>query len=110
MHMEGKCDVILKEITSYIEMTQNKNDVSLKKFIGYHLNEKKIILRYFKEHNSETAIITCASTDYISGEKLSDSVTCFNDGEYCWTSEEIYHFEKYDLKLNDDVIRYILSK
>jgi len=68
MHMEGKCDVILKEITSYIEMTQNK------------------------------------------GEKLSDSVTCFNDGEYCWTSEEIYHFEKYDLKLNDDVIRYILSK
>ena len=30
--------------------------------------------------------------------------------EYCWTSEEIYHFEKYDLKLNDDVIRYILSK
>ena len=91
--MEGKCDVILKEITSYIEMTQNE-----------------IILRYFKEHNSETAIITCASTDYISGEKLSDSVTCFNDGEYCWTSEEIYHFEKYDLKLNDDVIRYILSK
>ena len=64
--MEGKCDVILKEITSYIEMTQNKNDVSLKKFIGYHLNEKEIILRYFKEHNSETAIITCASTDYIS--------------------------------------------
>ena len=69
-------------------MTQNKNDESLKKIIGYHLNE----------------------TDYISGEKLSDSVTRFNDGEYCWTSEEIYHFEKYDLKLNDDVIRYILSK
>ena len=40
MQMEWKCDVILKEITSYIEMTQNKNDVSLKKFIGYHLNEK----------------------------------------------------------------------
>lgn len=91
-------------------MTQNKNDVSLKKFIGYHLNKKEIILIYFKEHNSETAIITCASTDYISGEKLSDSVTCFNDGEYCWTSEEIYHFEKYDLKLNDDFIRYVLSK
>ena len=100
----------MKEITSYIEMTQNKNDVSLKKFIGYHLDEKETILRYFKEHNSETAIITCASTDYISGEKLSDSVTCFNDGEYCWTSEEIYHFEKYDLKLNDDFIRYVLSK
>ena len=100
----------MKEITSYKETTQIKNYVSLKKIIGYHLNEKEIILRYFKLHNSETAIIICASTDYISGEKLSDSVTRFNDGEYCWTSEEIYHFEKYDLKLNDDVIRYILSK
>ena len=108
--MEGKCDVILKEITSYIEMTQNKNDVSLKKFIGYHLDVKETILKYFKEHNSETAIITCASTDYISGEKLSNSVICFDDGEYCWTSEEIYHFEKYDLKLNDDFIRHVLSK
>lgn len=100
----------LKEITSYIEMTQNKDDVSLKKFIGYRLNEKEAILKYFKEHDSETAIITCASTDYISGEKLSNSVTCFDDGEYCWTSEEVYHFKKYDLKLNDDFVRHVLSK
>ncbi len=100
----------MKEITSYIEMTQNKDDVSLKKFIGYRLNEKEAILKYFKEHDSETAIITCASTDYISGEKLSNSVTCFDDGEYCWTSEEVYHFKKYDLKLNDDFVRHVLSK
>jgi hypothetical protein len=91
-------------------MTQNKNDVSLKNFIGYHLNEKEAILKYFKEHGSETAIITCASTDYISGEKLSDSVTCFDDGEYCWTSEEVYHFEKYNLKINDDFIQYVLNQ
>ena len=25
-------------------------------------------------------------------------------------NEEIYHFEKYDLKLNDDFIKYVLNK
>lgn len=100
----------MKEITSYIEMTENPEDESLKNFIGFCLPIKNDILNYFKKYNTINAVVTCASTDYITGEKLTESIKCFNDGTYVWTNEEIYHFQKYDLKLNDDFINYVLNQ
>jgi hypothetical protein len=51
-----------------------------------------------------------AMQDHISGKQLIGSVETIDDGAYYWTSEEIYHFEKYDLKLNTDFIDHVLSK
>ncbi|MCI5555132.1 MAG: hypothetical protein MR378_09610 [Ruminococcus sp.] len=99
----------MKEITSYQEFTKNQQDASLQASIGYRLAEKEIIMQYFSTHPA-VAIVSCAATDYITGKSLSESVMLFHDGTYCWTNEEVYHFEQYDLKLNDDFVEYVLSK
>lgn len=100
----------MKEITSYVEMTENPQDMSLKNFIGFYSPIKNDILNYFKQHNAVHAVITCLATDYVTNKTLTNNIECFDDGMYYWTSEEIYHFEKYDLKLNDDFINHVLSQ
>lgn len=100
----------MKEITSYKEMTENSNDKHLKDFIGFLSSNKNDILNYFKKHNDVKSIVTFKATDYITGEKSDELIKCFDDGTYSWTNEEIYHFEKYDLKLNDDFIKHVLKR
>lgn len=34
----------------------------------------------------------------------------YESGEYYWNTSDIYHFEKYDLKLNDGFIQYVLKQ
>ena len=48
--------------------------------------------------------------DKIKNNVVNDSDNAFYDGEYTWYTPEIYYFEKYNLKLNDDFIEYVLSK
>jgi hypothetical protein len=100
----------MKDISTYREMTENPHDNSVKDFIGFHFDKKERILSYFNTYSTANAVITCMATDYITGEKLSESVKCFDDGIYLWTNEEVHLFKKYDLKLNDDFIEYVLSK
>lgn len=100
----------MKEITSYTEMTENPEDKSLKDFIDFLLPNKNDILNYFKKYNDIKSIITFTATDYITGEKSDELIKCFDDGVYSWTNEEIYHFEKYNLKLNDDFVNHALSQ
>ena len=38
------------------------------------------------------------------------TVRLYTDGEYSWTSEEIYHFEKYNLELNEDFVKKVIEK
>lgn len=100
----------MKEITYYMEFTGNPENKSLKDFTGFRSPIKNDILDYFKNHGVFQAVMAHAATDYITGEMLKSSVQLFSDGVYRWTNEEIYHFEKYDIKLNDDFIRYISEK
>ena len=110
LSLRKRSDAIVKEITSYVEMTENPKDISLKNFIGFCSPVKNDILNYFKQNNVANAVVTCSATDYITGKTLNNLIECFDDGFYSWTNEEIYHFEKYDLKLNDDFIEYIINK
>lgn len=100
----------MKEITSYVEMTENPEDISLKEFTGFRSPVKNDILNYFKQHNVAYSVVICPATDYITGKTLDNLIECFDDEVYTWTSEEIYHFEKYDLKLNDDFINHVLNQ
>ena len=69
---------------------------------------KIILLAYMK--NAEVKGIRCSSAiDYVKNENTGLSVKKYSDGEFVWTDEMIYHFEKYDLKLSDSFERYVLS-
>lgn len=70
--------------------------------------EKQRILEYLKSFD-KCAYTTQPVVDLFTGEKqdfISDART---DGVYTWYDHEIYHFEKYNLRLNDDFIEHVLD-
>ena len=49
-------------------------------------------------------------TDEITGKDVNLSVEGYEDDAYYWDTRYIYHFEKYNLKLNDDFISHVLAR
>ncbi len=99
----------MKEICAYREITEKPTDPPVTSGIHFFCEEKQVVLNYLKQHEPEV-VQAHAMKDYVNGHNLIESVECFTDGEYFWTNEETYLFEKYDLKLNDDFIEYVLNR
>lgn len=92
------------------EFSENSNYPDLNTMINYPIKNKSDILKFLKSF-APIAVMTKGITDYI--KNVSDntqSLTLFNFGEWFWTNEMIYHFEKYDLKLKDEFIDYVSSQ
>lgn len=73
------------------------------------LPEKKKVLEYLKSFE-KCAYTTQPVIDGFTGEKLDCIDDARSDGVYRWYESEIYHFEKYNLKLNDDFIQHVLNR
>ena len=99
----------MNAISNYKEINGYASSPSIRSGIGFENQNKSVVLEYMKKNEAE-AVQSRTMMDYISGTALNGSVECFTDGKYFWTSEEIYHFEKYNLKLNDDFIQYVLNR
>ena len=89
------------------------DDVSKNNFKSY-LSEKPIlykndILKYLRSF-SECAFTSEPVKDKYTDEIVYDADNARSDGEYIWYESEIYHFEKYNLKLNEDFIKYVLKR
>ena len=48
--------------------------------------------------------------DIFTDKEVKSADNGYSDSEYIWRESEIYYFEKYNLKLNDDFIKYVLNK
>ena len=72
------------------------------------VDDKYKILEYLKRFE-DCAFTSQPVYDIYNGEKISDADNAKTDGVYTWYQSEIYHFEKYDLQLNDDFIRYLTN-
>ena len=75
----------------------------------YAENEKTVLLQYMKSF-SPCSFTSEPVRDIFSGKIVVDADNARSDGVYRWYESEIYHFEKYDLKLNDDFVHHVLSK
>ena len=100
----------MKEICNVSEFTGDANYPVIKSLISdVSIPEKAIISKYLKSFTPD-----CASgmslTDEITGEDLNSGVSGYEDGMYYWDTRHIYQFEKYNLKLNDDFIKFVLSR
>ena len=93
-----------KRITPCMNLSERANE-----YIGFVSPYKNQILQYLNSIPSD-AVITCSCTDYVTGETQKESIKHYRDGAYSWTNEEVYHIEKYDLKLSDDFVDYVLNK
>ena len=76
----------MKSIGFFSEMKLYQNDGSIKDNLVDDVNyDKEKIIEYLKSQK----------------EKISDSFSVYNDGEYKWCDFLIYHIEKYNIKLPD---------
>ncbi len=90
--------------------THNKNEYP-SIFVAIHENvpeNKNIILDYLK-HGRDVASSPGYLYDKINGETLLRNPTCYTDGKYYWRSDLIYYYEKYNVELPDDFIKYVLK-
>ncbi len=101
----------MKCISNYREMTENEKDRPIRELIEYDYPDetKKLISEHFEQYHEVDVCLACFAVDRIKGENLKSSILVYTDGVYRWTNEEIYHFEKYGLRLNDDFISYVLK-
>lgn len=99
----------MKFITNYKELGGDSSESVLSHITKTHMEGKEKILAYLK--NGENRGVRCSAVfDHIRKESQLDTIHLFTDGEYCWDSEEIYHFEKYNLSLDAKFIQKVFSK
>ena len=98
----------MKYITDYKELHGNENNSLLDYVSAKAIEGKEKILSYLKNGKSDG--VRCSGIyDYVTAEPQFDTIHLFTDGEYYWDSEEIYHFEKYNITLNDQFVKKVLS-
>lgn len=73
------------------------------------INGKEKILAYLKRF-PECAFTSAPVKDAFTGKIVYDANNARTDGVFQWSESEIYHFEKYNLKLNNDFIEYVLNR
>jgi len=70
--------------------------------------QKDAILKYMKNGKRPS----CAPMMYKDRETGKPAIDAYylDDGKYTWSSDTIYHFEKYNYPLPSDFISYVLEK
>lgn len=104
---ERKGVICLKFICEYREFDDIDHLPSVKENVSDipHGNKGKI-LKHLKSGKSIFATST-PIVDIFTGKPANIELCTYTDGNFTWTSEEIYYFEKYNLKLNDEFINSV---
>lgn len=74
------------------------------------ISQKKAIVDYMRSI-AKAACTTARVNDRVTKQEimgLNDDE--YSDGTYTWYEADIYHLEKYNLKLSDDFIRHVLEQ
>ena len=94
----------MKPITNYRELGRDPAISLLDHISDTPIPEKEKILAYLKSGTYDG--VRCSLLyDYVKDVGTTESIFLYTDGEYIWTSEEIYHFEHYNLALNPEFIQ-----
>lgn len=79
-------------------------------FCGEEIEEKKVILNYLKSFKPGYAT-SAFVYDEIKRKTLEGVYDVgYDDGIYYWDGKDIYHFENYNMPLNNTFIKYVLGK
>ena len=72
------------------------------------IDGKSKVLAYLKS-KKDVGIALRYVREQITGESTGIELACFVDGNFAWTTDTIYHFEKYNLKLSEEFLKSVLD-
>jgi hypothetical protein len=93
-----------KEGGAMINICEEENGLYIKQDTEY----SDIILNYIKEHE-EYSVSPHRVVDQYTGKNTDLTSITYTDGSYWWRTEDIYHIEKYNVKLRQDFVDYVLK-
>lgn len=100
----------MRNISLVKEFNDNKNALPIKdKLSTKAIENKNEVLKYLNSFKP-FCVAGMSLKDEITGETINLSVNGYEDGEFVWDTREIYHFEKYDLQLEEEFIQHALSR
>lgn len=99
----------MKTIFDFDKPIQECNIEELKRLTRTEIQDKNKILKYLKSFD-DVAFTSAPAIDKFTSIQVLDADNAKTDTEYIWNYSDIYHFEKYDLKLSDDFINHVLAK
>ena len=73
------------------------------------LSAKAAVLEYLRKGKTAAAVAG-AMKDAVTGERTGVEYTWLMDDVYTWSTELIYHVEKYDCQLPRDFLTHIESR
>ena len=76
--------------------------------MNYEKSTKEMLISYMSSYEATSAggyIDDCKT-----GKKIMQTNAGYDDGEYCWSTQDIYHIEKYNAAVNPDFIEHIKKK
>ncbi len=74
---------------------------------SYSEMEKKKLIEYMSSF--ELFAVAGLIYDCVLGEQLGDENIGYTDGKYLWTSQDIYHIEKYNAAVTDEFLKIALG-
>ena len=99
----------MKEITNFREFNQDKNAPSIQGAKNKKpISKKDIVLDYMKGFQ-EDVICPVRIRDEFTGENINKTLIYYTDGEFVWDEREIYHFEHYNLTLNNEFLDKVIN-
>ena len=98
-----------KLICNYKELPKGGN-LSLLDNIDFKAERKEEILQYLKNEKFFAGTRCSTLKDFVKNENTHLPTYAYSDGEYFWDDEETYHFENYDMRLNDEFINRVLKE
>ena len=69
---------------------------------------KTEVLTYMKTSKFYVASAPSITKDLLGGGNIPNSSDVYSDGEYSWTTDDIYYFEKYNVSLDDEFIKKVI--
>lgn len=79
-------------------------------FMGEPKKEKGLINQYFKKFKPNFAT-SAFVTDRITNQKVDGHYNMgYEYNGYFWNEEDIYHFKKYDMPLNPDFVKFVMTQ
>jgi hypothetical protein len=89
----------MTNVCFFNEMSSKIGNGSIKDFLSDKVTYDKDKVAKYLNNGHKFASCPKVAIDCVTGQRIADSFSIFDDGEFCWCSYLLYHIRKYNIKL-----------